>query len=361
MDVVENYLYFKRKWLVKLSYQLSAFYDTPNDVLRWEKTIDEFLEDCIDDILLEKEISDEILEDSIFEINEAILNHVDINIFKIVLNTFNKPKYIMSNYSFMNLILISVLLESTLDIYRLSFENYQKSDVEDILEDNIIGLSFIEYKKKSRKINLVYSYLEYLTRKQREVFGILGNSELRVDLIRLSNEYETYICDYDFRILDLQKYDDDIVNEVYEDKMKDKRLYTIVYKLLRLKILLNKELGLNNIKRVLFILDDDIINKKTITEINKISSNKSINDKILFVSKDLNKDYKTNINVSYYYEDTNKIKNASLYKDKTLVVTKEFLKNNKIDEKRFVTNNIKFIVINDNINYLFKGKEVESK
>lgn len=361
MDVVENYLYFKRKWLVKLSYQLSAFYDTPNDVLRWEKTIDEFLEDSIDDILLEKEISDDILEDSVFEINENILNHVDINIFKIVLNTFNKPKYIMSNYSFMNLILISVLLESTLDIYRLSFDNYQKSDVEDILEDNIIGLSFIEYKKKSRKLNLVFSYLEYLNKKQKEVFGILGNNEIRLDLIRLSNEYETYICDYDFRILELQNYDDDIVNEVYEDKLNDKRLFIIVYKLLRLKLLLNKELGLNNIKKVLFILDDNIINKEVLKEINKISSNKIINSLILFVSNDINKTYKSNIDIIYYYQDNDKFKNTTTYKDKTLVVSKEFLKNNKVDEKRFINNNIKFIVINDNIKYLFKGKEVESK
>lgn len=361
MDVVENYLYFKRKWLVKLSYQLSAFYDTPNDVLRWEKTIDEFLEDSIDDILLEKEISDDILEDSVFEINENILNHVDINIFKIVLNTFNKPKYIMSNYSFMNLILISVLLESTLDIYRLSFDNYQKSDVEDILEDNIIGLSFIEYKKKSRKLNLVFSYLEYLNKKQKEVFGILGNNEIRLDLIRLSNEYETYICDYDFRILELQNYDDDIVNEVYEDKLNDKRLFIIVYKLLRLKLLLNKELGLNNIKKVLFILDDNIINKEVLKEINKISSNKIINNLILFVSNDINKTYKSNIDIIYYYQDNDKFKNTTTYKDKTLVVSKEFLKNNKVDEKRFINNNIKFIVINDNIKYLFKGKEVESK
>jgi hypothetical protein len=361
MDVVENYLYFKRKWLVKLSYQLSAFYDTPNDVLRWEKTIDEFLEDSIDDILLEKEISDDILEDSVFEINENILNHVDINIFKIVLNTFNKPKYIMSNYSFMNLILISVLLESTLDIYRLSFDNYQKSDVEDILEDNIIGLSFIEYKKKSRKLNLVFSYLEYLNKKQKEVFGILGNNEIRLDLIRLSNEYETYICDYDFRILELQNYDDDIVNEVYEDKLNDKRLFIIVYKLLRLKLLLNKELGLNNIKKVLFILDDNIVNKEVLKEINKISSNKIINNLIVFVSNDINKTYKSNIDIIYYYQDNDKFKNTTTYKDKTLVVSKEFLKNNKVDEKRFINNNIKFIVINDNIKYLFKGKEVESK
>lgn len=357
MDVVENYLYFKRKWLVKLSYQLSVFYDTPNDVLRWEKTIDEFLEDCIDDILIDKVISDEILEDSVFEINEQILNHVDLNIFKIVLNTFNKPKYIMSNYSFMNLIMISVLLESTIDIYRLSFENYQKSDVEDILLDNIIGLSFIEYKKKSRKLNIIYSYLEYLSRKQKEIFGILGNNELKVDLIRLSNEYETYICDYDIRIKELQNYDDDIVNEVYEDKLKDKRLYLLVYKLLRLKLLLNKELGLNNINKVLFILDDDILNKKVLSEFNKLSSNKSINDLLMVVSKDINKVYKTNLNISYYYEGIDKLKNASLYKDKTLVVKKEFLKNNKVDEKRFISNNIKFIVINDNINYLFKGKE----
>lgn len=357
MDVVENYLYFKRKWLVKLSYQLSVFYDTPNDILRWEKTIDEFLEDCIDDILIDKVISDEILEDSVFEINEQILNHVDLNIFKIVLNTFNKPKYIMSNYSFMNLIMISVLLESTIDIYRLSFENYQKSDVEDILLDNIIGLSFIEYKKKSRKLNIIYSYLEYLSRKQKEIFGILGNNELKVDLIRLSNEYETYICDYDIRIKELQNYDDDIVNEVYEDKLKDKRLYLLVYKLLRLKLLLNKELGLNNISKVLFILDDDILNKKVLSEFNKLSSNKSINDLLMVVSKDINKVYKTNLNISYYYEGIDKLKNASLYKDKTLVVKKEFLKNNKVDEKRFISNNIKFIVINDNINYLFKGKE----
>ena len=72
MDIVENYLYFKRKWLVKLIYQVSSLYDTPLDNLKWEKDIDEFLEDCIDGYLQDLTISDEILSESVFEIDESI-------------------------------------------------------------------------------------------------------------------------------------------------------------------------------------------------------------------------------------------------------------------------------------------------
>ena len=93
MDIVENYLYFKRKWLVKLIYQVSSLYDTPLDNLKWEKDIDEFLEDCIDGYLQDLTISDEVLSESVFEIDENLLNQIDINLFKIVLSTFNEASY----------------------------------------------------------------------------------------------------------------------------------------------------------------------------------------------------------------------------------------------------------------------------
>lgn len=358
MDIVENYLYFKRKWLVKLIYQISSLYETPTENLKWEKDIDEFLEDCIDDYLQELIISDDVLNESVFEIDDKILNQVDINLFKIVLNTFNKPKYIMSNYSFMNLIFISILLESTIDIYRLSFEHYHKEEVEDILEDNIIGLSFIKYKKKPRKLNLIYSYLEYLNKKQNEIFGLLKKDDLKVNFIKLINEMSTYITNYDFRILDLANYDDDIVNEVYEDKLADKRLVLITYKLMRLKILLNNEINGESISKVLFVLNEDVVDNKLLKEINSCSINKGVNNKILLISNNINKTYKTKLDIGYYLNDNKKVKDVNILKDKTIVVNKSFWDKNKRNEKRFIENNVNFITINDNINYLFDRKEV---
>ena len=360
MDIVENYLYFKRKWLVKLIYQVSSLYDTPLDNLKWEKDIDEFLEDCIDGYLQDLTISDEILSESVFEIDENLLNQIDINLFKIVLSTFNKPKYIMSNYNFLNLIFITILLESTIDIYRLSFETLRKDEVEDILENNIIGLSFIKYKKKSRKLNLIYSYLEYLNKKQNEIFSLLKKDDLRVNFIKLINEISTYITNYDFRITDLANYDDDIVNEVYEDKLADKRLVLITYKLLRLNILLNNEINDEKIDKVLYVLNEGVVDNKVLKEINGCSINKEVNNKILLVSNNLNKTYKTKLDMAYYLKDNKKIKDVSILKDKIIVVNKSFWNKNKKDEKRFIENNVKFITINDNINYLFERKEVRS-
>ena len=360
MDIVENYLYFKRKWLVKLIYQVSSLYDTPLDNLKWEKDIDEFLEDCIDGYLQDLTISDEILSESVFEIDENLLNQIDINLFKIVLSTFNKPKYIMSNYNFLNLIFITILLESTIDIYRLSFETLRKDEVEDILENNIIGLSFIKYKKKSRKLNLIYSYLEYLNKKQNEIFSLLKKDDLRVNFIKLINEISTYITNYDFRITDLANYDDDIVNEVYEDKLADKRLVLITYKLLRLNILLNNEINGEKIDKVLYVLNEGVVDNKVLKEINGCSINKEVNNKILLVSNNLNKTYKTKLDMAYYLKDNKKIKAVSILKDKRIVVNKSFWNKNKKDEKRFIENNVKFITINDNINYLFERKEVRS-
>ncbi len=95
-------------------------------------------------------------------------------------------------------------------------------------------------------------------------------------------------------------------------------------------------------------------------EINNCSINKGVNNKILLVSNNLNKTYKTKLDMAYYLKDNKKVKDVSILKDKTIVVNKSFWNKNKKDEKRFIENNVKFITINDNINYLFERKEVRS-
>lgn len=359
MDIVENYLRFKKKWLLKLMYQISSLYDTSEENLRWEKNIDKFLEDCVNSYIDNPKIDDEIFKDSIIEIDEQILNKIDINLFKIVLDTFNKASYIMSNYTFNNLVFITILLESTIDNYRLVFGNYFKDDVELILENNIIGIDFILYKRKNRKLNIIYSYLEYLKKKQREIFEVLYKPDLSVNFIRLITEMNKYIANYDFRIMNLINYDNDIVKEVYEDKLKDKRFSLITYQITRMKILLNEERGKENLNKVLFVINDNLESQKFIKELENLSTNKNINEKILLVSNDVNKNYDSKLDIAYYYGYNKKLKNIDALKNKTIVVNKSFWNKNKKTEKRFIDNNINFITINDNINYLFEKKEVE--
>lgn len=359
MDIVENYLQFKKKWLLKLMYQISSLYDTSQDNLRWEKNIDKFLEDCISTYIENPQIDDSIFENPVIEINEQLLNKIDINLFKMVLYTFNKADYIMSNYTFNNLVFITILLECTIDIYRLVFDNYFKDDVELVLENNIIGIDFIEYRRRNRKLNIIYSYLEYLKKKQREIFEVLYKQDLSVNFIRLITEMNKYIANYDFRIMNLINYDNDIVREVYEDKLKDKRFSLITYQMTRLKVLLNEERRKENLNKVLFVINDNLESQDFINELEKLSTNKNINEKILLVSNDINKNYNSSLDIAYYYGYNKKVKSIDALKNKTIVVNKSFWNKNKKTEKRFIDNNINFITINDNINYLFEKKEVE--
>ena len=360
MDIVENVFSFKRKWMNKLIYQISSLYETPTNDLVWEKDIDEFLSDCIDSYLLDETYSDDIIKEYYLDVDEELLSKVDLNLFKLVLNTFNKPKYIISNYSFMNLVYISILLESTIDMYRLSFDRFKKDDILEVLNNNIIGLNFIRLKKKKRKINLISSYIEYITKIQIDTFGILDDDKLNLNFIRLLSENDSYIANYNLKLMELSDYDEDIVNEVKEDKEIDKKLITITYSLTRLKIELVKELQKDKINKVLFIIDNNEIDNSIIDYINNTSKIECINSKIMLVCKDISNTIGTKLDVAYYYDSVGKMKSATEYKNKTLVVNKSFWENNKRDEKRFTTNNIKFITINDNINYLFKRKEVDA-
>lgn len=360
MDVVDIYLAFKRKWLIKLIYQVSDLYVVSNDTLKWEKNIDEFLEDCIDTYLAEEDINDEILNEYSEVIDPKILDKIDISLFKVVLNTYNKPKYIISNYSYLNLVFISIILESAIDLYRMSFDHFHKDDVSEILEINILGIDSIKYKKKTRKLNVIISYLEYLSKKNKETFDVLKDDRIDVHLVRLVSKMNYYLCDSEINLKELNEYDDDIVNEVKEDKNIDKRLIPITYQIARLKLLLTLELQKEKITKILYFIDNDNIDDEVTDKIKRLSKSKQLNKYFLFVSNDLEKlkGLSNIFDTALYHSKADKLTKLAQYENMTLVVKKSFWLNNKLDDKKFKNKNITFVTINDKVANRYERKEV---